>query len=289
MVTWNRVNLTKLCIERLLSTNLENSLIHIIDNGSTDGTKEYLSHLSTRYDRLKVYFLRRNYGVAIAANFGWSLLDSDYYIKLDNDIEILDKNWLKYLICFAERNKEVGMVGYRLLEKHKITSVYLSSGDLFHQSGGCGGGVVCISRKIHQCYGFWNEDYGCYGFEDLDYNNRVVLSGYKIGYCPNDNIVKHIGYESDINIDNEKIKFDSVNDITKGEKLYLLNKFLFENKIRDIYVSRKFLPIQKNGNIYFQQSIEYNSILKIQKQLMNNVTYTKNGDTIALDLKSLKL
>lgn len=288
MVTWNRVNLTRLCIERLLSTNLTDSIIHIIDNGSTDGTQEYLSTLSTIHNKVKVYFLRKNYGVAIAANFGWSLTDSDYYIKIDNDIEILDENWLDYLVGFAERNKEVGMLGYRLLEKHKVSPVYLSSGDLFHSSEGCGGGVVCIPKRIHQCCGFWNEDYGCYGFEDLDYNNRVVLSGYKIGYYPNDKITKHIGYESDINLDNEKIKLDSVNDITKGEKLYLLNKFLFDNKIREIYVTRKFLPIISNNNIYFKQNKDYLSIIEIHKQLMDNVTYTKNGDKIAINLKAFQ-
>lgn len=288
MVTWNRISLTRLCVERLLSTRLTDSIINIIDNGSTDGTQKYLSHLSKIHSKVKVHFLHKNYGVAIAANLGWGLIDSDYYIKLDNDVEILDENWLEYLVSFSEKNKDVGMIGYRLLEKHNINPIYLSSGDLFHHSEGCGGGVVCIPKRIHQCCGFWNEDYGCYGFEDLDYNNRVVLSGSKIGYHPNENIAKHIGYESDIDLNNEKIKSYSVNDTTKGEKLYLLNKFLFENKIRDIYVSRKFLPIQKNNSIYFKQNSKYLSIIEIHKHLINNVTYTKNGDTIAINLKSFQ-
>jgi GT2 family glycosyltransferase len=288
MVTWNRVNLTRLAIERLLSTKITDSIIHIIDNGSTDGTRSYLSHLSEINSNIKVFFLRKNYGIAVAANFGWSLIDTDYYVKIDNDIEILDANWLDYLVKFVEHNKEIGMLGYRLLEKHKIIPVYLPSGDLFHEFTGCGGGLVLIPRHIHKCCGFWTEDYGYYGFEDLDYGNRVVMSGYRVGYHFNENVVRHLGYEVDVNINQEKMKYDSINDITKGEKLYLLNKFLFEQKVRSTNVFRQFLPWWRGNDIFFRLNKDYLPIIKIQKLLMNNVQYSKDGDKVSLNFSSLK-
>ncbi|MDR2801138.1 MAG: glycosyltransferase [Desulfovibrio sp.] len=288
IVTWNRVNLTRLCIDRLLSTKLYNTIIHIIDNGSTDGTHEYLSHLSKINDKVKVFFFNRNYGVSVAANYGWSLTESDYYLKIDNDIEILDNNWLENLLNFSERNKEIGMLGYRLLEKHKVTPVYLSSGDLFHEFTGCGGGIVSISRNIHNQCGFWNEDYGSYGFEDLDYGNRVLMIGYRTGYHASANSARHLGYEVDVDTNQEKLKQSSVCDIRRGEKLYLINKFLFENKIRSLNVARKFLPVQHKNNIYFKLNRDYLSIIKIQTKMMSKINYTKDNDIISLDFNSFK-
>jgi GT2 family glycosyltransferase len=289
MVTWNRVNLTRLCLERLLSTNLSNTIIHIVDNGSTDGTREYLSHLSKINDKTKVVFFNKNYGVSVAANYGWSLADSDYYLKIDNDVEILDSNWLNNLINFSEHNKEIGMIGYRLLGRHKITPIYLSSGDVFHEFTGCGGGVVLISRNIHNQCGFWTEDYGCYGFEDLDYSNRVQIIGYKTGYHSNENAVRHLGYEVNVDINQEEMKQTSVLNIHKGEKLYLINKFLFEERIRSLYVSRKFSPIKNKNGISFKLNREYLSIMKIQNELMRKVKYAVNGDKVSLNLNLLKL
>jgi GT2 family glycosyltransferase len=217
------------------------------------------------------------------------LADSDYYLKIDNDVEVLNNNWLNDLINFSERNKEVGMIGYRLLERHKVIPVYLSSGDIFHEFTGCGGGIALISKGIHNKCGFWTEDYGCYGFEDLDYSNRVQMIGYLTGYHPNEDAVRHLGYEVDVDIKQEEMKQYSVHNIHKGEKLYLINKFLFEEKIRSLYVSRKFLSIQNKNDISFELNREYLSIMKIQNELMRKVKYAINGDKVSLDLNSLKL
>jgi len=290
MATWNRVDLTRLCLERILATKLTNAIIHIIDNGSIDDTRQYLSHISKINDNVKVSFFNKNYGVSVAANYGWSLTDCDYYIKIDNDILVLDENWLDDLVSFSERNKEVGMLGYKLLEneKHKSTPVYLQSGDLFYEFPWCLGGIVLIPRKIHNQCGFWTEDYGCYGFEDIDYSNRVRIIGYRSGYHYNENAVKHLGYEADINPVQEKLKHACIHDVNKGEKLYLLNKFLFEEKIRDVKVPRKFLPIQNKSDISFKINREYSSITKIQNELIRKVKYTKDGDKVSFDFNLLK-
>jgi glycosyltransferase involved in cell wall biosynthesis len=287
MVTWNRVNLTRLCLESMLASKLPNAVVHVVDNGSTDGTRQYLSDVAERNDNVKVFFLRRNYGIAVAANYGWSSADSDYYVKIDNDVKVSDENWLVDLVNFSERNKEIGMLGYRLLEKHKITPVYLPSGDLFHQFTSCGGGIVLISRNIHHRCGFWTEDYGCYGFEDLDYSNRVRMIGYRTGYHCHEKAVKHLGYEGD-NVDTcqEKLKQAGIHDARKGEKLYLLNKFLFENTIRSIAAPRKFLPVHNNDEISFRLNHQYLPVIKIHNRLLREVRYTPNADgTISLDFR----
>jgi len=63
-----------------------------------------------------------------------------------------------------------------------------------------------------------NEDYGKYGFEDLDYGNRVLMSGQIIGYVDDDNAVKHLGYEPDIDDEQERMKLVNRTSVMAGDK-----------------------------------------------------------------------
>jgi len=83
IVTYNRLSLTRLCLESLFSKTHGNYTVHIVDNNSTDGTAAYLKDIAAKQDRAKVIFLGRNYGPAVAANYAWAALDADYYVKLD--------------------------------------------------------------------------------------------------------------------------------------------------------------------------------------------------------------
>ncbi|MBQ7585523.1 MAG: glycosyltransferase [Desulfovibrionaceae bacterium] len=90
-----------------------------IDNGSQDGTLDYLKALQSLYPKIKILEIERNMGVAVASNLGWVQEEtSPYYLKLDNDIEILDPEWLKKLLNYQKTNPQVGLVGYHFLEKH---------------------------------------------------------------------------------------------------------------------------------------------------------------------------
>lgn len=65
VVTYNRVNLLKECIEALLNQDYQTMDILIVDNNSNDGTKEYIAQMESRHqDKIKPLYLNQNIGGA---------------------------------------------------------------------------------------------------------------------------------------------------------------------------------------------------------------------------------
>ena len=289
VVTWNRLRLTRLCLESLLGKIRDNVIVHLVDNGSTDGTPEYLRDVAARHERVRLFALPRNMGVAVAANLGWAALDADFYLKLDNDMITLRPDWLDVLLDTAGRNPEVGLAAYQVCSWHKTVPVTLSSGDVFLDSDCCGGACVLVPRRSHETFGFWNEDYGKYGFEDMEYGIRVGLGGYRAGYVPASDCVAHLGYaEEAVDEAQERSKSSFVESDDTGKKLYVLNRLLFESGIRSLYVDRKYLPDCSSDIVRFRSNPEYRAVLKLQRDYLSRVSYAVDTAGIHLDLTRLK-
>jgi len=71
----------------------------IVDDGSTDGTREILQGMDR--PQLKRIFLDNNYGPGYARNAGWQSAGADYIFFLDAD-DVLFANSLRYLVGMAE-------------------------------------------------------------------------------------------------------------------------------------------------------------------------------------------
>lgn len=96
-ITFNRLELTKRTIESFNSkTGVDFHLF--IDNGSTDGTLEWLK------DKHRIE-LGQNYGIAEAFRYAVSFLDEyDYILKLDNDVETVTPDLVAHMIQFIEKS-----------------------------------------------------------------------------------------------------------------------------------------------------------------------------------------
>lgn len=288
MVTCNRLSLTRTCLESLLPTLGSAVSLCIVDNGSQDGSQDYLRGIAAAHPQVRLVILARNMGVAVAANLGWALRDADYYLKLDNDMQIMQPGWLHTLLELAESAPEVGLVAHRVCDWHSIEPARLSSGEVFFLSPCANGACVLIPRRVHERFGFWTEDYGRYGFEDLDYSNRVRAGGLLVGYAPETDAIRHLGYEQDVDEKHESIKRTARTSIVAGQKVYLLNTFLFEQGIRDSYVPRKYLPDMSANPVTFTMNKAYRPIMQLHRELIDKVAYRVDGDVVELDLSRLK-
>ena len=290
VVTHNRFNLTRTCLESLLPTirHRGDVVVNIVDNGSTDGSVPYLERVAAREERVTLWKLPRNMGVAVAMNLGWAAADAEYLLNLDNDVEIHKPDWLDRLLDFAVANDNAVVVGYRFCSWHETESVVLPSGATMLKSLCCNGALCLIPRKVHQRCGFWNEDFGKYGYTDLDYSNRATQGGFHVGYLENDDTARHLGYERDIDDVREREKLAMRTSEATGEKMYLLDKLLFDEGIRDIYVERRFLPDFSGRSVKFVVNPAYTKTIKLQQFLLKNVTYDTEGDTVKFDLSALK-
>ena len=117
-ITYNRLELTKRTVESFYSkTSVDYHLF--VDNGSTDGTQEYLK----KFDRI---LLDKNYGITEAFCLAVSKLDGyDYILKLDNDVETVTDDIIAKMVAFLDKNPSyaISPVDLNLLPNFKPTTL----------------------------------------------------------------------------------------------------------------------------------------------------------------------
>lgn len=190
--TYNRLNFTKRMLESFFQNTTSPYHLVIVDNGSTDGTPEYLNaevaqahlihpsclgvHIELNSENQGIA-KGRNRGLAIAQNYG-----DAYLATLDNDIE-LPEHWLEDCLDVIKANPRfaVGInfegINYPLETLNGKMVQVKAAGNL---------GTACsvFSRHLFASIGYFNTEYGFYGEEDADYFFRARMVGYKIGYLP---------------------------------------------------------------------------------------------------------
>jgi len=112
IVTWNNLPYTKILYESLLNfTEYHPIEILFIDNGSTDGTVEWLKNIKNK--KVRYVFLKENLGLIKAKNIGIRKSKGDYLCFLDNDMRICTDGWLKTMVSWFEKLPKAGAVAPR--------------------------------------------------------------------------------------------------------------------------------------------------------------------------------
>lgn len=113
VLTWNRLDFTKQCLEAIFKTtkDFKSKEIIVVDNGSTDGTVEYLKDLDYKQGKIKSALFNENKGCGFATNRGMLMAEGEYIIEIDNDIEVLD-GWLEEGLRLMEASDRIGQIGF---------------------------------------------------------------------------------------------------------------------------------------------------------------------------------
>ncbi len=116
--TFNRSIYVLDAIRSVLDQSYENIEILVIDDGSTDGTKEELASLVEKGAIHYIY--QENQGRSAARNRGISLATGNYLAFLDSD-DLLESGTLIKQVEFLARNPEMGLVhgGYSKFDDSK--------------------------------------------------------------------------------------------------------------------------------------------------------------------------
>lgn len=96
---YNQVNYTRQCIDSMIKHGLDVSRLVVVDNGSSDDTKNYLNTLALG-GRI---FNKSNLGCGVAWNQGALALQSEWTIIMNNDV-LVSRGWVENLIDVAEAN-----------------------------------------------------------------------------------------------------------------------------------------------------------------------------------------
>ncbi|MDD4700772.1 MAG: glycosyltransferase family 2 protein [Desulfovibrio sp.] len=288
IVTWNRLNLTRQCLPSLLAHTPPGYTLTVVDNGSTDGTPRYLTELAEAHPHLRLRLLNRNMGVAVASNLAWDDASSaDYFVKLDNDVEIRDPHWLERLTHMLSADERLGMAGYRLCPWHEGTPLQLADNTPALSVMCCNGACACIPRAVHEKLGFWNEGYGRYGHEDLEYSWRARQAGYLLAYALEEDAVRHRGAEPERREpDLERGKLSSRTAVLSGTRTYLMYLLLFEGGVIPLKVGRKYLPVDGPDGLRFSLNPEHKALQRLLTRLVQTVETSQDGDLSGLDLSA---
>ena len=126
IVAYERMSYTQGTIECLHKSKPTNSQIIVCDNGSTDGTREWLEENQSKYD-LGLIFPEENLRVGGA----WTLLtnyydegDFDHILLLDNDGWVLpkEKDWYEQCVELYNSDPKIGSLG---LHKERKPGYYV--------------------------------------------------------------------------------------------------------------------------------------------------------------------
>jgi glycosyltransferase involved in cell wall biosynthesis len=124
-ITYNRLELTKQTMESFYAkTSVDYHLV--IDNGSTDGTQEWVR------DKFDHILLDKNYGITEAFCLGVAKLPAyDYILKLDNDVETVTDKLVELMVQFLNKHPgyAVSPVDLNLLPNFKPATLRKFSAD----------------------------------------------------------------------------------------------------------------------------------------------------------------
>lgn len=98
--SYNRAHIVTRAINSVLSQSLFDFEIIVVDDGSTDSTKETVHSI---LDTSIHYVYQQNKGVCAARNHGVSKASGEYFIFLDSD-DYVTQDWLKDFYEIAKKN-----------------------------------------------------------------------------------------------------------------------------------------------------------------------------------------
>jgi GT2 family glycosyltransferase len=218
IITLNHLEISKRCLLSLLDTDFRGNMeLILVDNGSTDGTADWLKEYQDKYssDKIRIVLIlnKENRGCTGGRNQACLLATGKYVVILDNDIEIFQRDWLKKMIQFYETQDKVGIVGPKLLFASRpeliqtagvgVTKTgvvaYWGQGknrndpkfNYIREIQGYPGACWLICREIFNEVGYFDEVYHPVNYEDVDLCYRIRQKGYKVLYYPEVELYHH--------------------------------------------------------------------------------------------------
>lgn len=132
--TYNRADLLPKAIASVLSQSYQDFELIIIDDASTDNTRNVIQDDS----RIKYYKNEKNLGISKSRNLGVSLSSGEYIAMLDSDDYWLDNNKLQKQLDLISGDNKIGLVGTGIVlvdeQGSKIKEdIFETSDDLIRQ------------------------------------------------------------------------------------------------------------------------------------------------------------
>jgi GT2 family glycosyltransferase len=199
----------------VLATQYENFEVVVADNGSTDDS---INFLQNHFPKVKIITSPSNEGFAGGYNWALKLVDADFFVLLNSDVEVTP-NWLNPMVDLFLSNENIAACQPKLLsQKEPVFFEYAGAAGGWIDSLGypfsrgrvfdycerdnlqyevsapifwaTGASMMIRSTVFHEMNGFDTNFFAHQ--EEIDLCWRLQLAGYKIYACPS-STVYHVG------------------------------------------------------------------------------------------------
>lgn len=257
ILTYNQLDYTKQCIESIRKFTEPNTYeIIIVDNYSTDGTREWLKQQKD----IKTLLNSENKGFPKGCNQGIEESIGDNILLLNNDT-VVTKNWLNNLLKCLYSSNDIGAVGpvtnsaayysiipvnYKSIEEmHNFATQYnVSTAHKWEERLKLIGFCMLIKRELISNIGKLDEIFTPGNFEDDDYSVRIRKAGYRLMLCK-DTFIHHYGSVSWKKDQNEYMNILNENENKFKEKWGITSKaYQIENELVNLIELPKENPIK---------------------------------------------
>lgn len=203
----DKVELLKKCTDSILQkTTYKNYKIILVDNKSEkEETFEFLDEI-IKIPIVSYLKYEKPFNFSSINNYAASLLESDIILFLNNDVEVISKDWIEAMLEFALRI-DVGAVGSLLLypdakvqhagviiglggvagHSHKYFNVnsngYFGRLRMIQNFSAVTAACMMTRRNVFFEVGGFDENYS-HAFNDVDYCLKLREKGYLIVYTP---------------------------------------------------------------------------------------------------------
>jgi GT2 family glycosyltransferase/Flp pilus assembly protein TadD len=205
VLTLNNLKLTSQCLESIFENTTIPYRVCVVDQASTDGTKEYLDGLEGRIDVVRS---PENIGFIGGNNLVMGRYPESDILLLNNDT-IVKKGWLRALRDCAQSDPAIGIVGAKLL--YPDGRLQEAGGEIFHDGSGrnigknddpqrhiynlrrdvdyCSGACLFAKREVLDGVGYLDPIFNPAYWEDTDLCFRARKAGYRVVYEPTAEII----------------------------------------------------------------------------------------------------
>lgn len=202
---YNGLKFMEDCLASLEKQTVRDFKLLVVDNGSTDGSAEWLKE-----QQIPTIFLETNTGFSGAVNVGIRAADTPYVILLNNDTTV-DSRYVEMLEKAIGKSEKIFSVSPQVIQMYH-PELMDDAGDMYSVLGwayqrGVGQPVgryerpvkvfsACAAaaiyrRRVFEEMGDFDEMHFAY-LEDIDVGYRAKLYGYENVYCPYAKVL-HVG------------------------------------------------------------------------------------------------
>lgn len=225
---YNGLKYLKTCMDALMRQTMQDMEILFVDNGSVDGSSEYIMQ---HYPMVKIIQLKENTGFCGAVNIGIASASAPYVLLLNNDTEAAE-TFVEELHKAIQKDDRIFSCSSKMIQFHHRERMD-DAGDLYSALGwafarGKGKHIKCFEKEkevffscagaaiyrksILDKIGYFDENHFAY-LEDADLGYRARVYGYINKYIPKA-VVYHVGSGSSGSVYNSfKIQHSSRNSI----------------------------------------------------------------------------